>query len=172
MSSTASMACHSAGELIINLWPDDCVFYEGTAAQLIDEGLVPEDFNWPRGRASKEWEANGFDCWLQRKRPAGHKGPMRTWLDADNWLLRVTVSGRDNSWSRARKLDRQAKELEAERYRLTADGQREWRASWQRTLAAIRDPAYQRFKLLVPGLVPPKRGRKPRAAHQGGVSSP
>jgi len=54
---------------------------------------------------------------------------------------------------------RGAKAFEAEPHRLTAAGQREWRAHLQRL-----DPAYQRFKLLVPGLVPPKRGRKPRAA--------
>ena len=167
MSSTASIASLCAGELIIDLRPDAWVYYEGTPAQLIDEGLIPTAFEWPRAAARKNWKADGFEYSLHRNRPKGHKGPMRSWLELDNWLLRVDVAGRDGWWIHNRRLDLQAKELEAGRYSLTAAGRRESEAHFRRVWAADRDSAFQRFKLLVPGLVTPKRGRKPRVEGQG-----
>jgi hypothetical protein len=163
----ASATALGARELIITLFPDDYVQYEGTAAQLVAEGLIPEDFEWPRAAADRRWEANGFDCWLRRTRPAGHKGPMRSWLEMDNWFIRVAVTGRDGQWVTRRRLERKVEELRAMERRCTAAGSAEWRANWERYLAAGSDKKFQSFKAMIPGLIPPKRGRKPEATAQG-----
>lgn len=154
-------------ELIIDVRRDDWVQYEGTAAQLIAEGLIPEGFEWPRAAAEARWQANGFDYWLRRIRPAGHKGPMRSWLELDNWFIRVEVTGRDCHWHIRQRLKRQAEDLALAIHRHTAAGAAEWNAHWDRYCATVRDKGFQAFKEKVPGLIPPKRGRKPKAATQG-----
>lgn len=85
-------------ELNIDIWPDHFAFYDGTADQLQAEGLIPAGFEWPRGRDSKDWEDGKFKYGLRRMRPDGHNGPMRSWLELDNWRLRVSVVGRDRHW--------------------------------------------------------------------------
>jgi hypothetical protein len=152
----------TAPELRIEIWPDDWAQYTGTAAQLQAEGLIPDGFEWPQAAADKRWEANGFDYWLRRTRPDGHKGPMRSWLEVDNWFLRVSVTGRDYHWRTRRGLERKAEALRAEYHRHTAAGAREWEAAWHRYWQTVKDKRFQAFKALVPGLVAPKRGRKPK----------
>jgi hypothetical protein len=151
-----------APELRIEIWLDDWVQYIGTAAQIEAEGLIPAGFEWPRAAAHKQWESGGFCFWLRRIRPENHKGPMRSWYGLDNWLLRVGVTGRDYQWGVRRKLERQAEALRAEYHRHSAEGQREWLSAWHRYRQAVDDDRFQAFKALVPGLVPPKRGRKPK----------
>lgn len=151
-------------DLIIDVRRDDWVQYEGTAAQLVAEGLIPKDFEWPRAAADKRWEANGFDYWLRRTRPEGHKGPMRSWLELDNWFIRVEVTGRDYHWRTRQSLKRQAEELAAAYHRHTAAGSAEWNANWKRYWATVEDKAFQAFKAKIPGLIPQKRGRKPKSA--------
>lgn len=165
-ASTTTADQPAERELTIKVWRDEFAHFEGTAAQLIAEGLIPDGFEWPHAAAEKFWEANGFKYWVKRKRPAGHKGLKRTWLQVDNWFIRVKVVGRDHEWSTRRALQRKAEELRAEFHRLTPAGSREWHASWARYWAAQDDKAFQAFKALVPGLVPPKRGRKPKSATQ------
>ncbi len=151
-----------APELRIEIWPDDWAQYTGTAAQLQAEGLIPDGFEWPKAAADQCWEAHGFDYWLRRTRPDGHKGPMRSWLEVDNWLLRVSVTGRDYHWRTRKGLERKAEALRAEYHRHTAAGAREWDAAWRSYWQTVEDKRFQAFKNLVPGLVPPKRGRKPK----------
>lgn len=151
-------------ELHIEIWRDEFFDFEGTALQLEAEGLIPQGFEWPSGRDSKNWEANGFDCSMHRSRPAGHKGPMSSWLELDNWCIRVRVTGRDFFWRERQQLARKAEELRADYYRLTAAGSREWDKKWSRHYATLKDEAFQAFKAKVPGLIPPKRGRKRAAA--------
>ena len=153
-------------ELLIDIWRDHWAGYEGTAAQLEAEGLIPEGFEWPQAAADMQWEANGYAYWLRRTRPDGHKGPMRSWLQLDNWFVRIRVAGRDGHWSGRRALERRAEELKADYYRQTAAGWREWQANWTRYSAAQNDEKFRAFKALIPGLVPPKRGRsrKPKDA--------
>ena len=152
-------------ELTITIWRDWSARFEGSAAQLIAEGLIPEGFEWPqRGATSKSWQATGFNYRLRRCRPPGHRGPMRSWLEIDNWCVSVEVIGRDFAWRTRRELERKTEELRAEYYRHTAAGSREWDANWNRYLAALSDPEFQAFKSLTPGLVPPRRGRKPKEA--------
>lgn len=152
----------AAPELHIEIWLDDWAAYTGTAAQLQAEGLIPDSFEWPRAAANKSWEAGGFSYSLRRARPEGHKGPMRSWLDLDNWYLRVSVIGRDWHWHTRRRLERKAEALRAEYHSHTAAGAREWDAAWRRYCQTLEDKRFQAFKSLVPGLVPPKRGRKPK----------
>lgn len=171
--ATCSASPTCAGELMITVFRDERLWYEGTAAQLIDEGLIPKGFEWPQARARKEWAANGFEYSLRRARPKDHKGPLRSWMEADNWCLHVWVAGRDyHRWRAERKLERKAEEVEGERYRLTSAGQRAWARYRRQIIDASSDPAFDRFKLLVPGLVPPKRGRKPKAAQDHGHGAP
>ena len=44
-------------ELRIEISRDEWAQYEGTAAQLQDEGLIPKDFEWPQAAADSRWEA-------------------------------------------------------------------------------------------------------------------
>ena len=155
-------------DLRIAIYRDAWARYEGTAAQLIAEGLIPDGFEWPQADADVEWVASGFKYWLRRTRPEGHKGPKRSWLGLDNWFVRISVVGRDYHWTTRRSLERKAQALAAEFHHHTPVGAMEWSAKWNRYMEAERDQAFQAFKTLVPGLVPPKRGRKPKSeATQG-----
>jgi hypothetical protein len=154
----------TAQDLRIGIFQDEFVDYEGPAAALVAEGLIPEDFTWPRAAASRIWNANGFRYWLQRRRPQGHKGPMRSWLELDNWSLRVKPEGLSYWQTNLLQLKRQEREIQQRRWFLYGEGKVEWERRFDRFLAAERDKRFQAFKALVPGLVPPKRGRKPKAA--------
>lgn len=149
-------------DLIIDVNPDwGWVQYEGSQAQLEAEGLIPEGFKWPRAAADQHWSANGFDYWLRRTRPAGHKGPMRSWLDMDNWFVRVEVTGRDQSFLARRNLERKADALRIEFHHQTTAGRMERAASSDRYWKASRDEAFQAFKAI---FVPERKkpGRKPK----------
>lgn len=160
-TTTANAApAAAAGDLRVSIWLDQFAEYSGTAAQLQAEGLIPADFDWPHAAADKHWQAGGYCYSLRRTRPEGHKGAMRTWLQLDNWCLRVRVDGLNCVQINRRHLDRQAKALQAEYHRLTPAGQREFTAEFQRAWAAKKDKRFQAFKALIPGLVPAKPGRK------------
>lgn len=150
-------------ELRISIWRDEWAQFIGSRAQLEAEGLIPEAFEWPRGQADQRWQANGYDYWLRRERPEGHKGPMRSWLELDNWFLRVGVIGRDYTWRTRRRLERKTEELRAEYHRHTLAGQLEWTANWHRYWQAREDRAFQAFKSTV---LPARKkpGRKPKNA--------
>jgi hypothetical protein len=149
-------------ELRITIWRDSLVFYRGTAAQLTDEGLIAKGFEWPRVAAEVCWAAGGLRYRLRRERPEGHKGPMRSWLELDNWFLRVEVEGRDFHWCQRRELERRAQELKEDAYKLTLAGRLKQEAEWNRYWATQKDKAYQAFRATVPALNPPKRARKSR----------
>lgn len=151
-------------ELRVEIWPDEFAQFIGTAAQLTAEFPLLQDIEWPSGSADKHWTAGRFVYWLRRVRPEGHKGPKSSWVTLDSWFLRTRVEGRDYRWHAQRRVQRMAAELKAEQYRLTPAGNAEWSAKWERRWAAERDSAFQAFKARVPGLVPPKRGRKTKAA--------
>ena len=150
-------------ELIIDARRDDWVRYEGTAAQLIAEGVIPEGLEWPRATAHDRWEANGFEYWLRRARPQGHKGPMRSWLEMDNWVIQINVSGRDHQWHTRQRLKRQSEELAAAYHHESAAGQREFSTNFNLYLKARDDKAFQTFKSTYI-LERKKPGRKPNAA--------
>lgn len=156
-------------ELIISVFPDGWLHYEGTAAQLVFEGLIPADFVWPRSAANESWEANGFTYSLRRCRPADHKGPMRSWLELDNWFVRIDVSDRYVHWHARRRLELQAEKMRAAYHQLTVAGQRESDAKRARYWQAQRDKAFQAFKsIVVPAGQRPSRKPKSTAAIASG----
>lgn len=155
-----SQASAAERELRIEIVQDQWAQFEGTAAQLQAEGLIPDGLKWPRANSDEYWEANGFKYWLRRTRPEGHKGPPSSWWVLDNWFIRVTVVGRDYAWGRWQQLQRRAEQVRADYRRYTDEGAREWNEGWERRNRAANDEAFQAFKARVPGLIPPKRGRK------------
>lgn len=150
-----------ANELIISIWRDDWVAYEGTRAQLEDERLIPADFEWPRADAWVSWEVGSLRFSLFRFRPDGHKGPMRSWWAMDSWRINVQVAEPGIDRGRQR-IKEKTKALCAEIHRQSPAGQREWRAAYDRHLVAFNDQAFQAFKSI---LLPPRKkpGRKPKA---------
>ena len=153
-------------ELHITIWQDDYAQFEGSAAQLRAEGFIPHNFEWPHAAAGKKWEANGFDYWLRRTRPADWRGPMKSWLELDNWLIRIQVTGRDYIAIKRLGLDRKSAELQAEYRECTPAGRRDWQASFARRIAARLDKDFQAFKELITGATP-KRGRKTKTTVSG-----
>ena len=150
-------------EIVIDVNPEwGWVQYEGTAAQLIAEGVIPPGLEWPRAAADKRWEAGGFDYWLRRTRPEGHRGPMRSWLEMDNWFVRVTVTGRDQRSLKLHSLERRAEELRRDFYKQTPQGRRESDAFFNRSWAAASDKAFQKFKASI-APEPKRPGRKPKS---------
>lgn len=152
-----------ASELRITVQRDVLVRFEGTAAQLIEEGLIPSNFELPRASSDKIWAENGLIFWLRRARPSGHKGPMRSWLDMDNWVVRVDVAGRDSRWYDRRNVERKAEELREAVRRQSPAGLAACEAKLRRYWEAKDDKAFQAFKALIPGLVPAKRARKSKS---------
>lgn len=152
----------AAQELLIELRPDEWAQYQGCAAQLCGEGLIPADMCWPAGHASRHWTANGLEFWLRRMRPPGHKGNYASWAGLDYWCLRVTVAGRTWSDERLRKLERRAADLADEFYALTPAGNREWESRFARYWQAKKDEPFQSF---LAGVLPhQKRPGRPRKA--------
>ena len=98
---------------------------------------------------------------LRRTRPEGHKGAMRTWLALDHWALFIEPSPR---WRRHRRLEKLADAFQTEVYRQSDAWAKECNAMTKLLMYAERDEKFQAFKALVPGLIPQKRGRKPKAA--------
>ena len=156
-------------ELHINIERDECVEYEGTAAQLVAEGLIPSGFEWPHGGALKGWRANGLRYVLRRARPPGHKGPRRSWLGLglDHWYVYMEVDGRDHFWTVRQKRKRAAEEAAAAIHRNTPAGAAEMAADERRYQVAVSDRAFQAFKAMVPALARRKRSRTADACAQG-----
>lgn len=157
----------SEREITISVYPGDYVEYEGTADQLLAEGLIADGFEWPRAAADAHWEVDGFDFRLRRTRPTGHKGPMRSWLEMDNWLVRVRKAGMH--WCQRRAVEQKAEALRDEIHRQSAAGQREWEAHYRRYSETQKDKAFLAFKSI---LVPERKksGRKPGGTSNQGHS--
>lgn len=158
-------------ELNVMIRPHQLDFweYEGTRAQLEAEGVIPPETEWPKGADSLRWEAGRFDYWLRRVRPDGVKGPMSIWVNGDCWRLRCEFKDTPDFASRC--ILQKKLELAKELHHHTPAGQREWETRWAAYWKASKDEAFQAFKALIPGLVPPKRGRKPKAANNAPSAS-
>jgi len=137
----------------------DCWEYEGTRAQLEAEGVIPRETKWPEGVHCLYWKDDRFRWSLRRHRPADlKKGPMKLWANGDWWCLQCSdLHNRSN----ARRVADMKRALADELYRQTTAGQLAWEAAMMHYLRARHDKAFRAFKALIPGLVPPKRGRKP-----------
>jgi hypothetical protein len=130
-------------------------WWTGTAAQLQAEGLIPDGFEWPRGKAHFRWTCGAFEFWLLRTRPKGHKGPQSSWIELDSWALRRSLVKHQGTGLREARIY-EAEQAHAEMlYRKTA----EYQAQFFACLEAEKDKAYQTFRKLI---VPAKRkGRRP-----------
>lgn len=153
-AAAPALAHTDTRELRIVLYPGNFARNEGSAAQLAAEGLIPEGLAWPQGKCSTHWTANGFDYHLNRCRPEGHKGSMKSWLALDHWCLVFYVTGSEWPGSARHRLERAAQALRDEIYAQSPAGQREWQANWNRWWAAHKDPAFQAFKA---GVLPQRK---------------
>lgn len=133
--------------------------FEGTRAQLEAEGVIPPGTEWPAtGARAVEWKAGPLKFSMHRTRPPGLKGPMRLWISGDWWRLRCEPVNRLDGWQQQEA--EAERELRRVRYFKSPAGQRALHVECQRRYAADRDAAFQAFKALVPGLIPPRRGRR------------
>lgn len=158
LASHKDQASSTCNELIISINPCnwDITEYQGTRAQLVAEGVIPEGSEWPDGDKSITWQAGPFEYDLCRKRPQGMKGPKKLWVEGDWWLLRWQPINRT---SRAeRDIKRKRNELNEALYRQSPKGIAEINATWDRYWATLEDAKFQTFKALIPGLVRTKRG--------------
>ena len=144
------------GELLITIWPRDCVRWEGTRAQLIAEGLIPVDLGWPTGRSDVEFRIGRFDYWLSRCRPPGMKGPLREWVNGDHWRLDRRLTATRGQGCYAERIYQAQQDLAREVFNQPPEGFEQAR----RALEAACDKAFQRFRMAVPGLGRGKTGRR------------
>lgn len=152
-------------ELTIAVRPYDLdkASYYGTRAQLEAEGVVPKNIKWPSGKTAAGWKRDGLEWSLRRVRPEGMKGPMRKWMEGDYWKVSSELptcclsKGEHERIQAQRDLEDAARRLDPA-YQLAKAVLSD---KWNR---AYHDKAYRAFKALVPGLIPPKRGRKPKTA--------
>ena len=136
--------------------------YVGTRAQLEAEGVIPAGTKLPEGGDDARWQSGALKFWLRRTRPEGMKGPMKLWLVGDWWFLRMTLVNQPDHAARC--IARKARELHDEIYRHTPAARRLCNANHQKFWDAQGDARYQAFKAMIPGLVPPKRGRRSKAS--------
>lgn len=141
--------------------------YQGTRAQLEAEGVIPPTTEWPEGAKSQCWEDCRLSWRLQRTRPAGMKGPMKLWTSGDWWSLyccQPLLPDRCNTGP-GRHIADMKRALAKELHRQSPAGRREW----GRFMMALNDKDFQAFKSLIPGLIPPKRGRRQQRVQAAGA---
>jgi hypothetical protein len=165
---------HSAGtahdsqterEMTINLRPYGWRRweFEGTRAQLEAEGVIPTGTEWPAtGARWVEWKGGPLKFHLRRSRPPGLKGPMRLWVNGDWWCLHCDLI-KEPDMRQQRLIDAQ-QETDRAAYEASPAGRRAFEAHLRRYWTAQEDKRFQSFKVLIPGLVPPPRGRRPKAS--------
>jgi hypothetical protein len=164
----ATVGAHGeALDVAVSFVADFCTDFEGTAAQLTAEGLLPSDFEWPPEDRHECWTVNGVGYEVFRRRPSGHKGPKRSWLGLDNWCLRIKVSDPTGCRRQQRVIERKARELQDEIFSQSLQGAREREIRFARHAIACQDKAFQAFKA---GLLPSRRkvGRKCSHANDEG----
>lgn len=166
ISQDASASIAIPAELVVVLNPYDHGFSEfiGSRAMLEAEGIIPDGTKWPEGYDSLYWQAGEFDYSLRRQRPEGAKGPRRDFANFDWWCLRWELTKAPSHTQRD--IMRKAQALKDAIYSHSAEGQAEFNKNWKRYWKTVEDEKFQAFKALIPGLVRPKRGRRPRNAEQ------
>lgn len=162
--ATASIVAQT--ELVVIVNPYNFVFSEfvGSRAMLESEGILPDRIKWPEGYDDLHWQEGQFDYVLRRQRPEGDKGPRRDFANCDWWRLRWKLTNAPSP--EECNIMRKTKALNDEIYLQSAQGRAEWNKNWNRYREAIKDEKFQAFKALIPGLVRPKRGRRPKIAEQ------
>jgi len=87
---------------------------------------------------------------------------MRLWVNGDWWCLRSKLIKAPSALEQQLTDAKQA--IERAAYEQSAAGRRAWEAHWRRYWTAKQDERFQSFKELIPGMVPPPRGRRPKAS--------
>lgn len=135
--------------------------YKGTRAQLEAEGVIPANPKWPSGRTTVHWQAGKYSFELRRTRPDGLKGPMTLWTNGDWWHVQWMLTNGPSHKERAFKW--KVEELADEWHRHSDIYRQIHAAQFRKYWAAREDTRFQAFKALIPGLIPPKRGRKKKS---------
>lgn len=131
-------------ELIIKLEEGFPTVFLGTSSQLLDEGLIPDGFEWPAHRGVIRWSSDGMQCRMHRARPPG--ATAREWHGADWWrLARSAVTGKS---CREQNMDAAERALARAAYAVSPAGRRIPDLAY----AARCDKAYCRFLGKVPAL--------------------
>lgn len=142
-------------DIFVNIEPNFICRYYGTSAQLVAEGLIPADFQWPLRNRRVFFEDDRFTYWVERNRVPGTKGPISGWIDGDYWLLDVSPKGQRHDWQ-TREIQIKQRELAD----LKKHGSPEWQKSWSGAFAAKQDTKYMAFRTQLFGeMTPRKRGR-------------
>lgn len=128
----------AAVELKIHFYPRGFDTWTGTSAQLIDEGVLPADVEWPERTYHRTWSDGQFEYWLHRERPAGRGD----WKDIDYWRVRRTLGCRVRDGFAAARLYEAQKALKAEEFCQSRAGMIQ-QLQWER---AFHDNAFQAFK--------------------------
>lgn len=151
-----------ARELSIQIYPRGYDWWRGTRAQLIAEGVVPQDIEWPKGLSDNFFTAGRFRYWLRRERPEGHKGPRSSYMEVDNWACRrVSVDTPRDGFAAAILHEKRAA-LEQELWARTPAASLQRSRYW----AALDDSDFQAFKAMVVPQ-PKKRGRPRKSSSVG-----
>jgi hypothetical protein len=150
-ASAMSALAHPLG-ILIQLTPRGEVQYAGTAAQLIEEGVVTQDFQWPvsraRGVSHSSWERGIFDYFCFRHRPE--------WVTHEQWrdmpaeardygtvTVRLTAD-RGTGFAAARMFDAE-EQLRATRFAQSTAGAKQWK-QWSDSLKDTK------FRALLEGI--------------------
>ena len=134
----------TAGELHITLYARQHDTWLGTAEQLTEAGLIPNDFKWPSRTGRLYFTHNGIDCAVQRKSlPGGTRG--QSWVGVDNWHLMRYCAGRGNGGA---DLYEKEQALRHVLWQRSSEG----REMFSRYLAAHSDASFQAFKQRAFGL--------------------
>ena len=161
-SAQAAYDSHVEREMKIEVRPYgwDMWQFQGTRAQLEAEGVIPAATEWPAsGDRWIEWTAGRLRYRLNRRRPEWLKGPKKLWINGDWWSLRCEpIKVLDLPQQRVADA---ARALERQLYLQSPAGRRATHEQLRRVWKASDDAAFQSFKALVPGLIPPRRGRRP-----------
>lgn len=155
-------------EIIVCTPYSDIAEYQGTRAALEAEGVIPAGTKWPEGFSDLYWEDDRLRYWLRRKRPEGAKGQRKQFLEVDWWMLRFDPLKTESFEMRI--IQRKSKELADTIYSQSAEGRAEHSKQWNCYWEAERDEKFQAFKALIPGIIRPKRGRKPKEAEASKAS--
>lgn len=148
----------TASDLTIEITPRWNSRYRGTRAQLVAEGLIPDDFEFPRRTQRKYWEAGKFKYWMERRRPDGIKGQQGAWADGDYWVLDMSLKGFNHQTYQIQEKAREMDELVQGR-------SSEWSKTFDRAYKAQQDDKYMAFRTLLLGdLAPRKRGRPAKSS--------
>lgn len=159
-NANTTVALDLSTEIIVCMPFDGLIEYRGTRASLEADGLIPAGTEWPDGFGTLRWEDDTRRYWLRRARPEGAKGSRKQFANVDWWMFRFDPLQAKSF--EARNIERKTKELAETIYRQSTKGQNERDKHWASFWAAQGDKEFQAFKALIPGLIRPKRGRKPK----------